>query len=123
MKMRKFKTWALNVAESFDAWRIVPRAMLVSYGYLVWSMYVWYKSIPIYPQIKCDSAVLEVVLARGAQLAKAAEIACGYVGTVGGPTSEQTMFVTTITGLAAGIFALYTTTGRKWQKETGVTKE
>ena len=52
--MRKFKTWALNVAEAFDAWRIVPRAMLVSYGYLVWSMYVWYRSIPLHPQIKCD---------------------------------------------------------------------
>lgn len=118
--MRKFKTWALNVAEAFDSWRIVPRAMLVSYGYLVWSMYVWYRSIPLYPQIKCDSAVLEVVLSHGVKLAQAAEIACGYVGTVGGPTSEQTMFVTTITGLSAGIFALYTTTGRKWQKETGV---
>lgn len=118
--MRKFKTWVLNVAEAFDAWRIVPRAMLVSYGYLVWSMYVWYRSIPLHPQIKCDSAVLEVVLSHGVKLAQAAEIACGYVGTVGGPTSEQTMFITTITGLSTGIFALYTTTGRKWQKETGV---
>lgn len=121
--MRKFKTWALYVAEAFDAWRVVPRAMLVSYGYLVWAMYEWYKSIPLYPQMKCDSAVLEVVMSRGVKLAQAAEIACGYVATVGGPTSEQTMFVTTITGLSAGIFALYTTTGRKWQKESGTSKE
>lgn len=121
--MRRFKAWALSVAEAFDAWRIVPRAMLISYGYLVWSMYTWYRSIPLYPQMKCDSAVLEVVMSRGVKLAQATDIACGYIGTVGGPTSEQTMFVTTIIGLSTGIFALYTTTGRKWQKEIGSNKD
>lgn len=121
--MRKFKTWALTLAESFDAWRIVPRAMLISYGYLVWSLYTWYKNIPIYVQTKCDGAVLQILLDKSMKLAQAQELACNIVGTVGGPTSEQTMFVTTIIGLSTGIFALYTTTGRKWQKETGVIKD
>lgn len=119
--MRKFKTWALTLAESFDAWRVVPRTMLIAYGYLVWSLYVWYKSIPIYVQTKCDGAVLQILLDQKVKLAQAQELACNIVGTVGGPTSEQTMFVTTIIGLSTGIFALYTTTGRKWQKETGAT--
>lgn len=118
--MRKFKSWALALAESFDAWRLVPRTILLSYGYLVWSMYTWYKAIPIYVQTKCDGAVLEILIGKGMHMLQAKELACNIIGTVGGPTSEQTMFVTTIIGLSTGIFALYTTTGRKWQRETGV---
>lgn len=116
--MKKFKAWLLTLAESFDAWRVVPRLMLVSYGYLVWALFVWYKSIPQYVQTKCDGAVLQVLLDNGQRLEVARELACNIVGSIGGPTSEQTMFVTTIIGLSTGIFALYTTTGRQWQKES-----
>jgi len=117
--MRKFKTWILSFAEGFDAMRIVPRTMLIAYGYLVWNLYTWYRDIPSYVQTKCDGAVLEILLSNNMALDKAKELACNIIGTVGGPTSEQTMFVTTIIGLSTGIFALYTTTGRKWQKESG----
>lgn len=115
--MEKFKLWALTLAESFDAWRVVPRTMLLSYGYLVFQLYLWYKNIPIYMQTKCDGAVLQILLDQGTKLEQAKELACNVIGTVGGPSSEQTMFVTTIIGLSTGIFALYTTTGRKWAKD------
>ena len=115
--MRRFKVWCLTLAESFDAWRIVPRAMLIAYGYLVFQLYLWYKDIPIYMQTKCDGAVMQILLEHGTKLEVAKELACNVIGVVGGPSSEQTMFVTTIIGLSTGIFALYTTTGRKWQKE------
>jgi hypothetical protein len=114
--LNKFKKLSLTLAESIDAWRIVPRIILIAYGYLVWSLYMWYKSIPVYPQMHCDSAVLQVIMEKGIKFAQAADIACSYAGTVGGPTTEQTMFVTTIVGLSTGIFALYATTGRKWSK-------
>lgn len=119
--MEKFKSWALALAESFDAWRVVPRTMLLSYGYLVFQLYLWYKNIPIYMQTKCDGAVLQILLDKGLKFEQAKELACNVIGTVGGPSSEQTMFVTTIIGLSTGIFALYTTTGRKWGKEANNT--
>lgn len=118
INMEKIKGWFLALAESFDAWRVVPRLMLLCYGYLVWALFAWYKSIPQYVQTKCDGAVLQILLEQGQSLVIARELACNIIGATGGPTSEQTMFVTTIIGLSTGIFALYTTTGRQWQKES-----
>lgn len=115
--MEKVKGWLLALAESFDAWRIIPRLMLFCYGYLVWSLFVWYKSIPQYVQTKCDGAILQILLEQGQTMAMARELACNIIGSTGGPTAEQTMFVTTIIGLSTGIFALYTTTGRQWQRQ------
>jgi hypothetical protein len=115
--MEKFKYWMLTLAESFDAWRVVPRFILICYGYLVWSLYSWYKSIAVYTQTQCDGVVLKVLLDEGVAFETARQMACNIVGTIGGPTGEQTMFVTTIIGLAAAIFGLYTGTGRRWQKE------
>lgn len=116
--MLKFRRWALALAESIDAWRIVPRMMLIAYGYLVLQLFLWFKSIPLYVQTKCDAAVLQLFLDKGVALLQAKELACSVAGTVGGPTAEQTAFVTTIVGLSTAIFAFYTGTGRKWQKET-----
>jgi len=115
--MEKFKYWMLTLAESFDAWRVVPRFILICYGYLVWSLYAWYKSIAVYTQTQCDGVVLKVLLDEGVAFDLARQMSCNIVGTIGGPTGEQTMFVTTIIGLAAAIFGLYTGTGRRWQKE------
>lgn len=112
--MANFKDKALALAEVFDAWRVVPRIMLLTYGYLVMHLYSWYRAIPIYVQTKCDGAVLEVLLGRDMNPIFAKELACNVIGTVGGPSSEQSMFASIIIGLSTGIFALYTTTGRKW---------
>ncbi len=110
----RVKAWLLAAAEGFDAWRVVPRLMLIAYGYLVWSLYSWYRAIPVYLQTKCEATVLETLLSRNVPINLAKEMACNVTATMGGPSSEQTMFVTTIIGLSTGIFALYTTTGRKW---------
>lgn len=115
--MKNFKEHLLDAAESFDAWRVVPRMMLLSYGYLVWHLYMWYRSIAVYTQTKCDGVILQLLLDHGMTFLQARDLACNIVGTVGGPTGEQTVFVTTIIGLSTGIFALYTTTGRKWAME------
>jgi hypothetical protein len=88
--------------------------MLGSYGYLVYSLYLWYKNIPTYVQEKCDPAVFNALLAKGVALAQIKQLACTVGDVVGGPTTAQTTFVTTIISLSAGIFGLYTTTGRKW---------
>lgn len=107
---------SLLIAESVDAWRIIPRAVLVLYSALVFNLYVWYKSIPTYIQQQCDSGVLRVLLDSGMIIEDAKSIACSVVDIVGGPTAAQSMFVTTIVGLSTGIFGLYVATGRKWER-------
>lgn len=104
----------LLLAEAFDAWRVIPRLMLLAYGYLVFNLYIWYKNIPTYVQEKCDSEIVNLLLAKGMAYPDIKQFACTVVDVVGGPTTAQSTFVTTIIGLSTGIFGLYTTTGRKW---------
>lgn len=112
--MMKFRKYSLALAESFDAWRVIPRAILVVYSALVLNLYLWFKSIPTFVQERCDTAMLKMLLDTGITLEDAKLMACSIVDVVGGPTAAQSAFVTTITGLSAGIFGLYTATGRRW---------
>lgn len=114
----RFRKYSLALAESFDAWRIIPRAILVVYSALVLNLYLWFKSIPTFVQERCDAAMLKMLLEQNINLEEAKLLACSIVDVVGGPTAAQSAFVTTITGLSAGIFGLYTATGRKW--DTGL---
>jgi hypothetical protein len=104
----------LLLAEAFDAWRVIPRLMLMAYGYLVFNLYVWYKNIPTYVQEKCDASIVADMMANGRPLEEIKKFACTVGDVVGGPTAAQSTFVTTIIGLSTGIFGLYTSTGRKW---------
>lgn len=104
----------LMLAEAFDAWRVIPRLLLFAYGYLVFNLYIWYKNVPTYVQEKCDGAIINSLMAQGKSMAEIKQFACTVVDVVGGPTTAQSTFVTTIIGLSTGIFGLYTTTGRKW---------
>ena len=112
--MMKFRKYSLALAESFDAWRIVPRAILVVYSALVLNLYLWFKSIPTFVQERCDASMLKILIDANVSLDQAKALACSIVDVVGGPTAAQSAFVTTITGLSAGIFGLYTATGRRW---------
>lgn len=114
MTTPRIRNHILVLAEAFDAWRVIPRLMLMAYGYLVFNLYLWYKNIPTYVQEKCDASILSELLAKGKSMAEIKQYACTVVDVVGGPTAAQSTFVTTIIGLSTGIFGLYTTTGRKW---------
>lgn len=112
-----FRHVSLVIAESVDAWRIIPRVVLVLYSTLVFNLYLWYRSIPTYIQEQCDSSVLKVLIdSGGLTIDEARSIACSVVDIVGGPTMAQSAFVTTIIGLSTGIFGLYVATGRKWDR-------
>lgn len=110
----RFRKYSLALAESFDAWRIIPRAILVVYSALVLNLYLWFKSIPTFVQERCDASMLKMLLEANVNLEEAKLLACSIVDVVGGPTAARSAFVTTITGLSAGIFGLYTATGRRW---------
>lgn len=119
--LMRFRKYSLALAESFDAWRIIPRAILIVYSALVLNLYLWFKSIPTFVQERCDAAMIKLLLDSNISLEEAKLLACSVVDVVGGPTAAQSAFVTTITGLSAGIFGLYTATGRKW--EDGLPKD
>lgn len=106
---------SLILAEAIDAWRVIPRLILIGYAWLVYQLYLWYKNIPTYVQERCDAAVLKIFLDAKMGLAEAQALACTVQDVVGGPTAAQSAFVTTIIGLSTGIFGLYTATGRKWE--------
>jgi hypothetical protein len=36
----------LNAAEVFDAWRAVPRLLIIGYGYMLWRINEWAMSLP-----------------------------------------------------------------------------
>ena len=110
----RFRKYSLALAESFDAWRVAPRMVLIIYSALVMNLYLWFKSIPTFVQEKCDPQTLKVMLDLGKSLDDAKLLACSVVDVVGGPTTTQSAFVTTIVGLSTAIFALYTSTGRRW---------
>lgn len=114
-KFNKFRLWSLTAAESLDAWRIIPRIILIAYAMLVLNMYVWYKSIPTYVQEHCDPAVIQILVQNKATVEDAQKAACSVQAVVGGPTPAQTALVTTIIGLSSLIFGFYTNSGRKWE--------
>lgn len=105
----------LILSESLDALRVVPRAMIASYGWIVVQLYIWFRSIPTYVQEKCDPAVLQLAINKGMSLIDSKSLACTVVDVVGGPTPSQTAFVTTIIGLSTAIFGLYANSGRRWE--------
>lgn len=40
------KQTLMDAAEVADAWRLVPRAMVVGYGYMVWQATTWFQGLP-----------------------------------------------------------------------------
>lgn len=109
---------SLKLAEAVDAWRVVPRLVLICYAWLVYELYLWYTRIPTYVQERCDAAVIQIFIDSGMSIQKAQQLACTVIDVVGGPTPAQSAFVTTIIGLSTGIFGLYASTGRRWDKSS-----
>lgn len=114
-KFKKYRIYSLVFAESFDAWRIMPRLVLIAYSILVCNLYIWYKSIPTYVQETCDAASLQLFLNNKIPIEQAIKLGCTVKDVVGGPTPAQTTLVTTIIGLTTIVFAFYTNSGRNWE--------
>lgn len=102
----------LDIADILDAWRVIPRTMAAAYGFMVYKLFIWYTSIPTHEERECDNSILNTLINSGIDVQQAMEMACTIVGTVGGPTSQQTSFVTVIIGLSTGIFGFYVNSGK-----------
>ncbi len=115
-KINSFRMWQLAAAECLDAWRIVPRVVIVLYGIMVTYLMNWYLDIATFPKIQCSADVLTALLNKGIALDKAQAIACQTVEIIGGATTGQTAFVTAVIGLSSAIFGFYVSTGKDWSK-------
>lgn len=116
--MANFRQKAMMWAEIADAWRVVPRTLITLYGILVLSLYSWYRTLETIELVECNASMIRTLVELGSSMEEAYEMSCVVTGVVGGPTTEQNIFVTAIIGLATGIFAFYVNTGRKWDKHS-----
>ena len=87
----------LAVAEWFDAWRILPRLVIVLFGYGVYAIVKWYMDLIPY--------ILPGCIEVGGKVAEC---------LVKAPTIQHTALLTAMFALAGAIFAFYTGAGRKW---------
>lgn len=66
MKVVDFKDGALRLAEVFDSWRVVPRVVLILYGY--WMAHLtdwivrWYEKLPAAERTPEVTAFVTIVL-------------------------------------------------------------
>lgn len=102
MDLNQFRKWSNAIAESVDAWRIIPRAMVAAYGYLTWKTWVWYTGI-------------ETVVQKSNCQLLGDQIICDITGVVG-PSTQQAALVTAIVSVAAVVIGLYTNSGKDWSK-------
>jgi len=102
MDVNGFRKWSNAVAETVDAWRIVPRLMVIAYGFLTWKTWVWYTGIDV------------IVTKTNCQLL-ATQVVCDITGVVG-PSTQQATLVTAIVSMAAVVIGLYSSSGKDWTK-------
>ncbi len=85
----------LSLAEMVDSWRIFPRILLGGYIYLLYKTISWYMALEPYILKGCKSDNITDCIIQA-------------------PTTQHAALVTAVVGIAAAIFGLYTTSGRKW---------
>ena len=86
----------LAIAEWIDAWRIIPRAVIAGYTFLLWYVIQWYMKLTPYIIEGCDGESF------------------GSACIVLAPTTQHAALVSTVVGIAAAVFGLYAGSGKKW---------
>ena len=97
--MKNIDTWRkghLAVAEAIDAWRVAPRLLTAGYGWVTYTVIKWYMNLK--PEIVegCNVELLKEVC------------------VIQAPSTQHAALVTAVIGIAAAMFAFYTTSGKKW---------
>lgn len=100
MDFGNIDTWRkghMAVAEWIDAWRLLPRGVVILFGWGVYEAVAWYMAKKPY--------LLEGCIEAGGKVSECLMME---------PTNQHVMLLTGLFGLAAAVFAFYTTSGRKW---------
>lgn len=99
MKIGDIDAWRKGhhaVAEFVDAFRIIPRAIVAGYSFLLWYVVQWYVKLEPYVLEGCDPETL------------------GNACLIMAPTTQHAALVSTVVGIAAAVFGLYAGSGKKW---------
>lgn len=83
-----FRLSHLCFAEFIDAWRIIPRFLVLLYGVLIYKTVSWYMNLQPY---LLNDTIIEV------------------------PTTQHAALITAVVGISGAIFGLYANSGRKWE--------
>lgn len=84
-------------AELVDAWRLIPRGVVILFGYGTYKVVEWYMHLKPY--------ILEGCIDAGGKVTEC---------VIQAPTNQHVMLLTGLFGLAVAVFGFYTTSGRKW---------
>lgn len=95
MDIDSIRKYHLSVAEAVDAWRIVPRLLAGTYGYLVYMIVKWYMALEPKLIPGCVSEIVTDCIQQA-------------------PTNQHAALVTAVIGGAAAVFGLYANSGKKW---------
>lgn len=95
MDIDKFRQIHLSIAEALDAWRIIPRALVSLYCYMLYKVVEWYMALHPYIMDKCVSQNMADCIVQA-------------------PTTQHAALVTAVVGISAAVFGLYSSTGKKW---------
>lgn len=88
----------LAIAEFIDAWRLIPRTIVVLYGWGLYEVVKWYMGLRHTLIPGCD---LEVLAEK-----------C----IIEAPTTQHAVLVTAMVSVAAAVFGFYANSGRKWDQ-------
>lgn len=93
----RFRKTYLAVAEWIDAWRLIPRLIVLLFGYGSYKVVEWY--------MKLEPHLIEGCIEAGGRFEQCIAQA---------PTTQHTALLSALFALAAAVFAFYTNNGRKW---------
>ncbi len=91
-------TWRkghLAVAEWIDAWRLVPRLLVTAYAWVMYKVIKWYMALEPKMIEGCTKELAET---------------CVY----NAPSTQHAALVTAVVGIAAAVFGVYASSGKKW---------
>lgn len=101
--INSFRFSHLALAEAVDAWRLIPRLLTAGYGFLLYKTISWYMNLePHLPKgISPDGLTPEQIA----------------VLLVDSPSTQHAALITAVVGVAAAIFGMYTSSGKKWNEK------
>jgi len=95
MDIDRIRLIYMAVAEAVDVFRVLPRALVALYCYLLYKVVNWYMNLHPVMIEGCKSDTVLQCLEQA-------------------PTTQHAVLVTATVGVAAAIFGLYSSTGKKW---------
>lgn len=97
--MDKFRKGYMMLAEMINVFRIIPRALIVGYSFMLYKVVDWYMNLTPYILEGCKSETVVDCIVQS-------------------PSNQHAALVTAVVGISAAVFGLYTRSGSKVEPPT-----